>query len=183
MALLTTIINYILTASNELLSTLEKHPTKSDRLSSLMRKNLVTQTLNTCFIYVILYILEPSNPLGTLGMVNKIISLVVVSGLVSLLVNLFIPKQRLVALYNSLKIKKDGPVNMFQVDLNKKMEYPEFEYPAMYAFYIVYSFVIAFYGFLTPLCTFFLIIIFYMHYWVDKYNLFRRFSSPVEFSY
>ncbi len=53
----------------------------------------------------------------------------------------------------------------------------------MYSFYIIYSYVVSFYGFMTPLATPALILIFCLHYWVDKYNLFRRFSVPIDFSY
>ena len=51
----------------------------------------------------------------------------------------------------------------------------------MYAFYIVFTFVVAFYGFLTPMATPVLIAIFAIQYWVDKYNLFKRYSCPVDF--
>lgn len=47
----------------------------------------------------------------------------------------------------------------------------------------MYSFVVAFYGYLVPSYTALLIIYFFAHYWVDKYNLFKRFSSPVDFSF
>ena len=51
----------------------------------------------------------------------------------------------------------------------------------MYSFYIVYTFVVAFYGFVVPFATPIVIIIFFLQYWVDKYNLFKRFSSPAPF--
>ena len=51
----------------------------------------------------------------------------------------------------------------------------------MYAFYIVFTFVVSFYGFLTPIATPILICIFAIQFWVDKYNLFKRFSCPVDF--
>lgn len=51
----------------------------------------------------------------------------------------------------------------------------------MYSFYIVYTFVVAFYGFVVPFVTPIVIVIFFLQYWVDKYNLFKRFSSPAPF--
>lgn len=50
----------------------------------------------------------------------------------------------------------------------------------MYSFYIVFTFVVSFYGILVPLATPILVFIFFLQYWVDKYNLFRRFSYPVD---
>ena len=51
----------------------------------------------------------------------------------------------------------------------------------MYSFYIVYTFVVSFYGYIAPLATPIMIAIFFVQYWVDKYNLFRRYSSPIDF--
>lgn len=89
-----------------------------------MVKTLTTQAINTSFIYVILYIIEPSNPIGSFGLASKIISLVVISSLASLLLNIFIPVQTISALINKCKINENAPINLFQADLNKKIEYP-----------------------------------------------------------
>lgn len=50
----------------------------------------------------------------------------------------------------------------------------------MYTFYIVFTYVVSFYGFLVPTATPILIVIFFIQFWVDKYNLFRRFSYSVD---
>lgn len=94
---------------------------------------------------------------------------------------IFIPKVLVMNIINRWKYPEDKPVNLFQLQLNKMLQYPEFNYSAMYSFYIVYTFVVSFYGFLVPTATPILIIIFFIQYWVDKYNLFRRFSSPAPF--
>ena len=44
-------------------------------------------------------------------------------------------------------------------------------------------YIVAFYGYLVPLITPLTILAFAAQYWVDKYNLFRRFSSPVDLGY
>jgi hypothetical protein len=51
----------------------------------------------------------------------------------------------------------------------------------MYSFYIVFTFVVSFYGFIVPSATAIMIVIFFLQYWIDKFNLFRRYSSPVDF--
>jgi len=91
MAIVTNIINFILSSSIELLSDMEKHKTKSDRLSSLIIKIIVTQTINTSFIYFILYILTPTNPLGKAGLVKNVSDLVIVSGFISVVLQIFPP--------------------------------------------------------------------------------------------
>jgi len=44
-------------------------------------------------------------------------------------------------------------------------------------------YVVSFYSYIAPSISFFLAIIFFAQYWVDKYNLFVRFSSPTDFNY
>lgn len=82
---------------------------------------------------------------------------------------------------NKCKYPEDKPVKLFQIQLNQMVQNPEFNYAAMYSFYIVYVYVVSFYGFLVPVACPILIIFFFIQYWVDKYNLFRRFSSTSPF--
>lgn len=70
---------------------------------------------------------------------------------------------------------------MFQVQLNEILQQPEFNFASMYGFYIVFTFVVCFYDFIVPTATPVLIIIFFIQFWVDKYNLFKRYSCPVDF--
>lgn len=44
-------------------------------------------------------------------------------------------------------------------------------------------FVVSFYAYIVPMATPIVIIIFFIQYWIDKYNLFRRFSLPVSFNF
>jgi hypothetical protein len=90
-SLLIFIINQILYFTMNLLSDIERHKTRSDRYTSLAIKTIVTQTINTCFLYAILYAIQPVNPLGTLGLYNKILSLVAISGVVNVLLCIFLP--------------------------------------------------------------------------------------------
>jgi hypothetical protein len=92
MALVTTIINAILSNSMVLLSVMEKHQTKTRRLKSLILKTIITQTINTVFIYGIVYIIQPSgNILSTQGLGPQITGLVLVSGIVNIIVEFLIP--------------------------------------------------------------------------------------------
>ena len=70
---------------------------------------------------------------------------------------------------------------MFQIQLNEALQAPEFNFAAMYAFYIVFTFVVSFYGFLVPLATPLLILVFAIQYWVDKFNLFKRYSCSIDY--
>ncbi len=91
MAILTNVINYILSYSTQLLSDIERHKTKTQRLNSLIIKTIASQTLNTLFIYYILYKINPGNPLSQNGLVSKIVDLVMVSGFISVVMQIFPP--------------------------------------------------------------------------------------------
>ena len=178
MSLLTTLINYFLTTTTYVLSDAEKHKTKNLRLRHLIYKTIISQGINTVFLYYILNLIQPTNPLGSLGLVIKVIYLVVISGVVNVLWSLFMPTQ---LLFDCLKRRKYGPDkfnNAFQFQLNNALQYPEFDFAAAYSFFIIYTYVVSFYSLLTPVAAPILIIVFVLQYWIDKYNLFRRSSFP-----
>ena len=86
MATLTTLINYVLAYAVEILADSEKHKTKSDRVGSLILKIVISQFLNTSIIYSILYLIKPVDPLSTYGIVSKVASLIIISGLLKIIV-------------------------------------------------------------------------------------------------
>jgi len=63
---------------------MEKHSTKVTRQNSYIIKNVLAQSINSLFIYIIIYIINPSNPLGPYGLAEKAISLAVVSNLTTI---------------------------------------------------------------------------------------------------
>lgn len=181
MAILTNVINFILSYSMEILADAEKYKTKSGRLSSLVIKIIVTQTINTAFIYYTLWLMSPSNPLGKTGLYKNVFDLVLVSGFIGVFLQMFPPIYLVKKWINNYKYKDKELINMFQAQLNQILQQPEFNFAFMYAFYIVFTFVVSFYGFIAPITTPILICIFAIQFWVDKYNLFKRFSCPVDF--
>jgi hypothetical protein len=81
--------------------------------------------------------------------------------------------------YTKKEIKK--PIKKFQLKLNKKLQLPTFNFPKAYAFYIIAVYVVSFYGYINPFLSLVPIPLFALQYWVDKYNIFRRFSCPEGF--
>jgi hypothetical protein len=69
------------------------------------------------------------------------------------------------------------------VKLNKQFQLPNYDFNARFSFYIIYFFVVSFYGFLVPESTLLLIIFYSLLFWIDKYNLFRRFSFADDLNY
>ena len=74
-------------------------------------------------------------------------------------------------------------MNMFQVELNEQMQDAEFAFSDRYTYYIVNVYIVSFFSYITPYLTFILVPIFIIQYWIDKYNLFQRFSCPTEFDF
>lgn len=72
---------------------------------------------------------------------------------------------------------------MFQVELNHSIQDPEFDFSDKYAYYIVNVYVVSFFSYITPYISIILALIFFVQYWVDKYNLFQRFSCPTDFNF
>ena len=113
---LTFVINQILSFAMDLLSVLERHKTKSDRMKSLTIKVIVTQTINTCLIYGFLYLLDRINPLNYYGLTNKIVNLIFISSIVNILISILLPARILKWVINKIQIREDDPnINMFQI--------------------------------------------------------------------
>ena len=152
-------------------------------MKSLTIKVIVTQTINTCLIYGVLYVMNSFNTLGSLGLVNKVVNLAVVSGVINLLLCVFPIGKMMSYLSNRKMVREKEQINMFQVELNRRFEDPEYDFPSAYAYYIIQLFLVAFYGYIAPVLTPILIALFFLQYWIDKYNIFRRFSYPVDYSF
>lgn len=188
MTTLTTAINFILAAVCQKLTEWEKHKTKTDYVVSLMTKSIISQFMNTAFIYYIIAVVsdithpEKSSPLSENGLVTKVTSLVAVSGAIQIFLNAAQLGSLFSCLLTRLKLKGET-VNMFQVELNQKVQDPEFDFADKYAYYIVNVYVISFFSYITPYVSIILAFIFLIQYWVDKYNLFQRFSCPTDFNF
>lgn len=180
-ALLTTLINQIIYFVVELLSDTEKHKTKSDRVGSLILKIVISQFLNTSIIYSILYVIKPIDPLSTYGIVTKVTSLILVSGIFNIVWYAIMPTSTLFSLYYNHIYTPEKPINLFQYQLNAAFEKPAFYYSYGYSFFIIYTYVVCWYGFLYPIGTLILAVIFIFQYWVDKINFYKRCSSPYTF--
>jgi len=101
---------------------MEKHTRKYTRQHSFIIKNVLAQSINSLFIYIIIYIINPSNPLGPYGLAEKAISLAVVSNLSTLFFQVVRPQSlwqdmKKLKFWQKEEIEK---VNKFQIQLNKE---------------------------------------------------------------
>jgi hypothetical protein len=63
------------------------------------------------------------------------------------------------------------------------MQDPEFAFAEQYTFYLVQILLVSFYAVMVPAGVGLLALIFIGQYWIDKYNLFRKFSCPLDFDF
>ncbi len=120
--LITALINYFLSEVIQIMAKSEKHITKSNEVSSLIVKSTVAQTLNTLFIYLFIYFMKPSNPLGPYGLVSKVVGAAIVTAAITPVLEIIQPAKLLKSFQNLALTKKseDGP-QKFQIELNREM--------------------------------------------------------------
>lgn len=182
----TILINYLLGYFITELTISEKYQTRTDFLVSLVIKNVISQFINTAIIYFLIMKLYPDNEgakyLSSSGIVVRVTSLVIASGVIEMILNLM----QVQNLFKSLKLcclYRNEEVNLFQIQLNKKLEDPEFPFADKYAYYIVQVYFVSFFTYIIPVATPILVLIFCVQYWIDKFNLFRRYSDPFDLNF
>ena len=183
----TYIVNYTLAWGLGELNVYERHKTKTEELSSLILKNITSKFFNTAFIYALIYYFGPKiNFLAANGLVYTIVSLILINAGINLALEFFQPFL-LYADWTNKKVfssvDKDGKIGLFQKQLNELVQRPPYTYDYSYSYYLQMIYIVAFYGYLVPLITPMTIIAFIAQYWVDKRNLFRLFSSPIDLGY
>ena len=67
--------------------------------------------------------------------------------------------------------------------MNQLLEKPSYPYDYAYSYYIQMFYIICFYGYLVPIIVPITIVAFAIQYWVDKRNILRKFSSPVDLGF
>lgn len=143
----------------------------------------MVQFLNTAIIYYIISIFDGVAALDQNGLLMKVTSLIAVSGFINIANNAIQLGTLFSCLMNKFKYNDKDTINMFQIQLNKEMQDPQFSFSDKYAYYIVQIYVVSFYSYIAPYLSLILIIIFAIQYWVDKFNLFTRYSCPADFNY
>ena len=69
MIIVTNVVNWLLSEGLDVLTEMERNKSKTDRMSSLIIKNVIAKFLNTTVIYFILYQMNPTNLVSKDGLV------------------------------------------------------------------------------------------------------------------
>lgn len=183
MVTLTNVINILLGMALEALTEMEKHQSQTARVSSLIFKNVIAKFLNTTVIYFIFHRMTPVDFMSGEGLVSKILGLTSFSALIKIALDLLQVETSLLALLNKWKFKATKHINLFQVQLNQRLQSKEFNLVDQYSYYLHMTYLISFYALLVPLSSPILILVLVLQYWVDKYLLFKKMSSPIDLGY
>jgi hypothetical protein len=140
--------------------------------------------MNTTVVYAFVYLSgSRQNPLAENGLVSILMSLIIVGGPLNMGSQILQPYVYYNRWWPNRKYEGVKKANIFQIQLNKKLEDPPFDFAQSYSYYLQMVYLISFYGYMIPLATPIILVYFIFQYWIDKYNLLRRFSSPVDMGY
>ena len=107
-----------------------------------------------------------------------------VSAVISIATQIVQPGALFTQIMNWWKYSKgDENINLFQYQLNVQLQDPEFNFARQYAFYLVMVYIASFFTILTPLASLLIALVFMVQYWVDKFNLFKRFSYSFDIGF
>ena len=178
----TTFMNMIMAFMINYLTQKERHKTITTMLLSIIFKTIIAQTANTIIVYFFVYLAKPINPLLSLGLVSQVYSLLITSALIYMVKSYLNPKSFWTKCMNKCQNIFDQKIEHIQVHLNKEREKPSFKMSDNYSYYVIFTFLVSFYGFLIPLGSLILILIFILKYWVDKWSLFKNCSQLPPFT-
>lgn len=116
------------------------------------------------------------------GLVKTIFDLVYINALLNIATE-FVQPGMIISNWKNKKYLAKPTVNVFQIKLNKMLEMPTFDFAQAYSYYLQMIYICSFYGYLLPAITPILLVAFSIQYWVDKFNLLKRCSSPIDMGY
>ncbi len=181
--IVTNAINYGIGYVVQNLTSFEKHQTRTNHLTSLVVKLLISQFINNALVYYIVTVISNRPYMTSAGLIVQVSFLIVFSGFINIAMNAVnIPywmrkfnlwwKYR----YLTFKDKKNVSVPTFQIKLNKDFELPIFDMATKYSYYLLQIYTCMFYNYLVPIGVPVTALIFGIQYWIDKIQLFY-FSS------
>lgn len=118
MAIVTNIINTLLSAGIHMLTEMERPQSKTSKMGSLMIKNIIAKFLNTTVIYFIYHRMSHEPYMSNEGLVSNIIGLTGFSATLKIAMDLLQVDSYLMDYYYRWKYRKTTHINMFQLQLN-----------------------------------------------------------------
>ena len=152
-------------------------------MKSLLIRYFLAQLVNTTLIYFILSVLQGDAFLHDDGVVVTVCYYILVMAPLSLLSNLFRLGKKVERLIRKIFT---GPLRLdkeVQVNVNKLSEMDEFDFAERYSYYLVMTYMVVFFSYINPLCVAATIVIFFLQFWIDKYNLFKCSSMTTELNF
>jgi len=151
------------------------------KLTSMIVKTVISQFINTAFIFYLIQVYNKRPYLSSAGLVIQVSTLIIVHGCISIFSNAldfpyWFRKFMLWYKYGYLRYSrsnKNKEVPTYQIRLNKDYEYPIFDIAGRYSYYLLQVYTCMFYSYLVPVGVLAVSIIFIIHFWIDKIRLFK----------
>lgn len=166
-------MNYII----ESFTTNEKHITKTAFDCSLAQKKVIGIFLNTTMIYILIsYAFE--NFVGQNGLVDSLFSIYLSNIIVHTMLQIFDPLY-LLKIFQRWRLKKNLETsNLIQSEANNLFEQPKLNIAFLFSSVLNMMLFSSFYSSLIPIGPLLGIITLIVYYWVYKFLLLRRASTP-----
>ena len=155
----------------------EKHITKTEFDCSLAQKKVVGIFLNTTMIYILIsYTFD--NFVGQNGLVDSLFSIYLSNIVVNTLLQIFDPLY-ILKIFQRWRLRKNLETsNLIQSEANALFEQPKLNIAFLFSSVLNMMLFSSFYSSLIPLGPLLGIITLFVYYWVYKYLLLRRASTP-----
>ena len=136
-------------------------------------KYLLVCVANTTLLFYILSLVQGERYLRNNGVVILTSYYTIPLGILSVIINLFSVDTTILSLFQN----PSQPSATLQQHYNKQHQKPAFPISERYAYYLSILYLSVFYSYINPLCSTVTILIFFVHYWIDKYSVLKRSSS------
>ena len=162
--------NYLLRKLCKYLNDKEKHETTTGRQEALLGKYIIATVLNTLLLFFMLSVLQGERFLLDNGLVVLTSYFLAPLGILSILVNSLALDQ----MVESIPQTRPSPSETIQLHYSLDQQAAEFDLSERYSYYLSTLYLTVFYSYINPLLVAVAVLLFFLHYWIDKYTLFRR---------
>ena len=158
----------------------ESHETSVDQQRAYVVKTLLAQFINTALSYCIISLLIDHNIWSRSGILVQVGILFIFTAVVQIITNIiYLPSVK--RLWTLSNYNRGAPIPRYQDRFNREYALPEFDLGGRFAYFLLQLFLISFFSYVIPLCVPLTLLVFIVHYYLDRINLFSRSSMNEHF--
>lgn len=154
----------------------EAHESSVDEQRAYVIKTLFAQFINTAISFCLVSIIVDKHIWARGGIIMQITVLFFFTAVIQVISNLiFLPslkRQWVLSNYS-----RSTPVPRYQDRFNKEYALPDFDMGGRFVYYLLQLFLISFFSYVIPLSVPLVLVVFIIHYFIDRVNLYYRSSN------